>query len=283
MPDPEITNDGQGGVPSEPPVEAFADPSAEGTPAEPTAAEPGQAPEYDLSSIKVSVGEGPDGEMSVEQLREAYFESRKAMAATMEEKAQIQQEYKWASDLRTYIDQDPNFRNYLQAYGANAGGNPQSQYYYDDYGNPMQPAPAPQNVGAPVTAESIRLQELETKYASITLNQDLDKLKSDLKESYGLSLDDAQRATIFEEVARTGNPNVNDIYWGRFGKDIVKSVQKRVKKDTAEKIQKNNQSYDPAPPTPASSKAPGIADMKFGSPEFNQVTLDGISKILGGG
>jgi hypothetical protein len=179
-------------------------------------AEP-QAP--DLSTVFVQVGDGPDGRMSVADLQESYKQSRSAMSKAQQEKAEFTKQYQWARDLENDL-RDPALRKeFEQAYQTWSSQRVEAQ----GYGQGRMPS-----------FGSSEIQELKTKVASVTLNASLDALDRELRDELQITLTPEQRGAIWEEIARTDNEDVNAIYWGRFGKDIVKKASTAVAKQTAQ-------------------------------------------------
>ena len=116
--------------------------------------------------------------------------------------------------------------------------------------------------------------------ASFTLNNSLESLDRELKDEFGLQLTPEQRGEIWEEVARTGNEDVRSMYWGKFGKDIVKKAKAGAVKETAAKIAGNSQSYK----GPENLAAGSVTQPEpaFGSPEWNDKVTKMIEKRMKG-
>jgi len=184
----------------------------------------GQAP--DLASIKVQVGDGPDAEMSVEDLKDAYTASRKAMHEAIQQKHELKSQYKWADTFEQDLESDPGLRGHLEAYYTPQGQPiPAQDIQYDAQGEPIvqrqqvvQQAPARRS-NVP-SREGIRLNQVETRLHVLSQRESMNDLTRDLKESFDYALTDKQRSAILETVAETGTENVNDIFWGKFGKEL---------------------------------------------------------------
>ena len=246
-------------------------------------ADAGQAP--DLASIKVQVGDGPDAEMTVEQLKEAYKESRKEMHTAIQDKHDIKRQYKWADTFEHDLESDPGLRGHIEAYYAPQ--QPQQQVEYDQYGEAtgrtQQAQQQPQRRSVVPSRERIRLDQIETKLHVLSQREAMGNLTSDLKESFGYNLSDKQRASILEVIESTGNESVNDIFWGKFGKDVVKNSSSKQKKETVEKIQDNAAAYTGAPD--GVSTTPGLDVASMGEGEYEDHKLKVIADIMrkGGG
>jgi len=236
---------------------------AQGTdqPAEtPAPAQESPAQALDLSAIRVSVGEGPDAEMSVLDLRQSYAESRRAMAKAQEEKATLAKRYEWADKFASDLQTNPGLRQHLESYYAGQT---------EDTGRGYSQMQAP-------TRESIELAELKTKVASFALQNNLDSLERELKDKYGTSLAPEQRAAIWEDVARTNNEDVRGLYWARFGEQLVQQATKQTTKQVAAKIAENTNAYKG--PASLSPGAMQTSEPSMFSNEWNEAVLSDLKK-----
>jgi len=234
--------------------------------------EPSKEQAPDLASIRVQVGDGPDSEMSVKDLLErAYPEARKEMHQAIQEKHALKNQYKWADIFRQDLENDPGLRSHIEAYYAPR----------DESGNPYpQQRTYSHHVPSP---EKIRLDQVETRLHVLSQKEAIATLKHDLKESFGYNLTDKQQAAILETIAETSNENVNDIFWGKFGKDVVKSSSSRQKKEVQEKLKENAAAYTGSPTGPVEIPDADVASMDEAEYEAHKEKV--IADILrkGGG
>jgi len=243
----------------------------------------GQAP--DLASIKVRVGDGPDAEMSVADLAEAYKEARKEMHQAIQDKHETKRQYKWADTFEHDLETDPDLRGHIESYYAPQA--PTQQVQYDRYGEPIAGSHNVQHQAyrqsAVPSRERIKLDQIETKLHVLSQREAMGDLTRDLKESFGYSLSDKQRAAILEHIESTGNENVNDIFWGKFGKDVVKNSASKEKKETVEKLKGNAAAYTGAPSGLSGVTSVDVASMGEGDYENHKLKVIADIMRKGGG
>jgi hypothetical protein len=224
-----------------------------------------QAP--DLSTIRVRVGDGPDAEMSVDDLKKSYLEVRPEMKRAQDElakeriaKVEALRRYEWADTFAKDLQANPGLRQHLESFYA-------GQTEDNGYRQTQMQGP---------TRESIELADLKVKVASFTLNNSLDELGRELKDEFGVSLTPEQRAFIWEDVARTNSEDVKGLYWARFGKDIVQMTRKETTKQVANKIAENTGAYQ-APSAVSPGAIPSDAPAMF-SDAWNAAVLRDLEK-----
>lgn len=172
--------------------------------------------------------------MTPAQVIKSYAEAQKKITQQGQELSVTRKKYQWADQFAHEINTRKGFREHVESFFEDSAGAP----------------PEVKRAADPVFHE---VNELKTYVYNLEMNRNIDALAREFP------IDDATRERIFEEVARTGNSDVEAIYFKLKGREFFSRANGEAMRESAKA--KNSNAYVPNRGTTAKVKSQSVADM----------------------
>jgi len=212
------------------------------------------APSIDYAALEQRAGEIVPG-ASVSTIMDSYGESRRQMGT-------LQTKYDTVKPLVEGIENNPGLGEALQE---------RAQEFFSEQQAPAQSA-------APVTQAldplSKRLSEVEVQLISTQMNTRLNTVAEQITKKTGLEFTEADKIKVWDRVNAENSSAVEDFAWALKAQDAIQSVTKKVRAETAEKVQKGQAAYNVPEGT-----APEQTSSAPTNPTDDQI-IDGISEYF---
>lgn len=261
------------------PNQSQADAQPEATEQTPAPEASGESQAVDYAALEKEIGELGDG-YSLSTVAGKTRDLIKGMNEAQRGHAQYKQRMSTVEPLVEAMNRDPNLRNHLRNATQEylTGGRRESR---DDdiYGGDSRPQ-VPQypavnqltNAFDPIRQE---LDEVKIQLYDQQMNRAMDDIARDHP------MEDTTRIKIWQEIERTGNPDVEAHYWKIMGPTLVSKARGEAARETAKDITEANQAY--VPPGSVGHVPPGTPDVAgMEKNEWDDAVMDELDGMFRG-
>lgn len=197
---------------------------------DPGADEPEEPEIPDLDSLAKAYN------MTPAQVIKSYGEAQKKITMTSQQLAEYRRNMQWAEQFKHELSTRKGLREHIES------------FFDEDRGA------VPSEVKSAIDPVYQDVNQLKAYVYNLEMNQKLDGIEKD-----GFPMNQEIRAAIFEEVARTSNPDVEAIYWKQNGRTLAMKPSDRESRAAME--ERNRKAYVNNRGSAAKPRTPDVRSM----------------------